>query len=200
MIDADVIVFGDVCAAASEVARFPPGALFGFVPELSWGYTPLLGNGIDAMTIPAGPPSLGQVCHGVNSGVVLVNHTRAQQVEWNSWWPTELVRLAAQRHLRELHQDDQDVYNLFANEYPDLVHVLPIGWNMQLADLKHCALRKWVVLNQGVMIWHGNGGKWWHDMQPMIALFDEQNTTEAHCRARLDTREWLVEWAKGLLE
>ncbi|KAF3686177.1 LARGE xylosyl- and glucuronyltransferase 2 [Channa argus] len=74
-------------------------------------------------------PALGR---GFNTGVILLYLERLRRISWEQMW-----RLTAERELMSMLSTslaDQDIFNAFIKQNPDLVHQLPCFWNVQLSD------------------------------------------------------------------
>ncbi|XP_067347594.1 xylosyl- and glucuronyltransferase LARGE2s isoform X2 [Channa argus] len=66
------------------------------------------------------------------TGVILLYLERLRRISWEQMW-----RLTAERELMSMLSTslaDQDIFNAFIKQNPDLVHQLPCFWNVQLSD------------------------------------------------------------------
>ena len=196
--DSDLLWVGDVCDAVSEFASWPEGALFGLAPEQYEYYNPSgSGAGVDLVVklggfpVPATNPNkvFGRI--GLNAGIVLWKLAKAKQANWTYQW-TEFIRRLD--HPSPLTLGDQDVFNRVGREHPDLIQVLPVGWNHQLLSGGLCDF----CVSPVVRVVHGNLGTllsdpamkrlWPHFARPSLATYRGHRwpraSHEERCRVR----------------
>ncbi|GFN96405.1 xyloside xylosyltransferase 1-like [Plakobranchus ocellatus] len=72
---------------------------------------------------------------GVNSGVLLLDldKLRCSQT-YNSMFLPEHIPSLVSKYMMQAHLGDQDFYTLLQLEQPQLLHILPCGWNRQLCQ------------------------------------------------------------------
>jgi lipopolysaccharide biosynthesis glycosyltransferase len=196
--DTDLLWVGDVCDAESEIASWPEGALFGLAPEQYEYYNPSgSGAGVDLVVklggfpVPATNPHkvFGRI--GLNAGIVLWRLAKAKQANWTHRW-TEFIR--GLDHPSPLVLADQDVFNRLGREHPDLIQVLPVGWNHQLLSGDLCD----ICVSPVVRVVHGNLGTlvtdpamkrlWPHFARPSLETYKGHRwpraSHEERCRMR----------------
>ena len=64
---------------------------------------------------------------GYNSGVILLDLVKLRSMRWYWFWRAELLRFLVT--FKRLDLGDQDVLNVLAYKYPDLVFTIPYNWN-----------------------------------------------------------------------
>ncbi|KAL1786152.1 glycosyltransferase LARGE2 isoform X1 [Sigmodon hispidus] len=123
VLDTDVTFSSDIAELWALFAHFSDKQVVGLVENQSDWY---LGN----LWKNHRPwPALGR---GFNTGVILLCLDRLRQTSWEQMW-----KLVAKQKLRTLTATslaDQDVFNAVIKEHPELVHLLPCVWNVQLSD------------------------------------------------------------------
>ncbi|XP_061671609.1 xylosyl- and glucuronyltransferase LARGE2s isoform X2 [Syngnathoides biaculeatus] len=94
-------------------------------------------------------PALGR---GFNTGVILLYLERLRRIKWEQMW-----RLTAEKELMSMLSTslaDQDIFNAFIKQNPDLVHQLPCLWNVQLSDHTRSELCYTEVSDLKVIHWN----------------------------------------------
>ncbi|XP_063222680.1 xyloside xylosyltransferase 1 isoform X3 [Bacillus rossius redtenbacheri] len=134
MFDADTKLLADVAELFRHFDSFNNTTLFGVAPELTPVYRHVLYvyRSKHKNTRFGEPFSKGGF-PGINSGVMLLHldHMRNSQKYNELLKPASVDELAAKYHFQG-HLGDQDFYTLLAMEHPEMIHLLPCGWNRQL--------------------------------------------------------------------
>ena len=197
LLDTDIVIASDICAAQAVFRHMSPGAAFAMAPEMDLWYTKSRER--QAMAFPSrrsrhrwikqSQDGVGRTTDGLNSGVIFWNLTVARSVDWTGLWQRELEGLLQSRGIKGLPNGDQEVFNIVCTEHPELMDIVPAKWNFQLTN--HIWESKvFDHAMQDVIVFHGNDqifkheGTFWNRLADMFGGKDDDDRCAARKRAQ----------------
>jgi len=140
-VDTDTIVLDDIANLWSEFNNFTSNTVAALVAEHEASHEK--GYYKDDAEHPYYNES---GCHGINSGVVLLDIAKLRHNPWNA----DFERYRAQYKLQ---YHDQDLLNIYFADHPERLHLLSCEWNFRT---DHCYFQKQHC--GGIRLLHGNRG------------------------------------------